>query len=581
MNGIHLMDAPIATGQVRRGLVVTGDRPSAPRGAVETLKATTDRDVFVKLCAGLTLGDAGAAVVLGPKLDPDSGFMGFMLQSQGRYFEVSTCGKRCRETPLEADLVNGNALVMQMLEAMYAESMAKFKWRPEQIAKYVHHQAGVKILKEAARYARISPDIVVNLLPTLGNMATANIPVILDTLMRNREVRAGEKVFITGVGSGLVVRTGSIWDALATEESVINQVAPARAPGRGNSPGLQPTAITWIYAYLYDRWNTSGREPTASLPAVLALLFKGGIFTRAIPACAPADRCTSFLFALSIQNLAEISYFYRLGDDRAAEFPGTVFYAAGILALALFFHLALALARDDYREGRGRTLLVLVYLAAGALELLLLFTPWLVAGFERVGWSVARVPGPLYAAFEVYAAGTLLAAIGLLLYGARRQPTPQRRMRNAYVLLGVIPMVAIVLAVLTLLHLGAKWINTSVILPAAMGVFLLITAYATHQHRLFDIQFYIPWSRGRQRKTAFYRRLHAMVAEVADLGSVNELLNRLADTLRCPVALLSGERLTLAQTAGARTMVQIPALPRASPASQCQIQATRPKSTAP
>ncbi len=215
MNGVHLMDALIATGQVRRGLVVTGEQAfRATRKAVETLKATTDRDVFVKLCAGLTLGDAGAAVVLGPKLDPDSGFMGFMLQSQGRYFEVSTCGKRCRETPLEADLVNGNALVMQMLEAMYAESMVKFKWRPEQIAKYVHHQAGVKILKEAARYAHISPDIVVNLLPTLGNMATANIPVILDTLMRNREVRAGEKVFITGVGSGLVVsQTGLIWDA--------------------------------------------------------------------------------------------------------------------------------------------------------------------------------------------------------------------------------------------------------------------------------------------------------------------------------------------------------------------------------
>lgn len=299
----------------------------------------------------------------------------------------------------------------------------------------------------------------------------------------------------------------------------------------------------------------------ASLPAVLALLLKGGIFlyARHSGVRTPQTRLyLYFLFALSIQNLAEISYFYGLGDERGAEFPGTVFYAAGILALALFLHLALALARDDYREGRGRTLLALVYLAAGALELLLLFSPWLVAGFERVGWSVARVPGPLYAAFEAYAAGTLLAAIGLLLYGARRQPTPQKRMRNAYVLLGVIPMVAIVLAVLTLLHLGEKWINTSVILPAAMGVFLVITAYATHQHRLFDIQFYIPWSRERQRKTAFYRRLHAMVAEVADLGSVNELLNRLADTLRCPVALLSGERLALAQTAGARTMVQIP-----------------------
>ena len=70
----------------------------------------------------------------------------------------------------------------------------------------------------------------------------------------------------------------------------------------------------------------------------------------------------------------------------------------------------------------------------------------------------------------------------------------------------------------------------------AFTYFLVVTAYATHQHRLFDIQFYIPWSKVRARKTAFCNRVRAMIAEIADLGSVREATHRLSETLGCSVA---------------------------------------------
>ena len=119
-------------------------------------------------------------------------------------------------------------------------------------------------------------------------------------------------------------------------------------------------------------------------------------------------------------------------------------------------------------------------------------------------------------------------------------------------------MALVVIAVLTLLHFGIKWINASITFPIAITFFLVVTAYAIHQHRLFDIQFYIPWSKVRSRKTAFYGRIRAMIAELADLGSVREAVHRLADTLGCSVALVSTGKPVLAVAGGAQQMVSFP-----------------------
>ena len=119
-------------------------------------------------------------------------------------------------------------------------------------------------------------------------------------------------------------------------------------------------------------------------------------------------------------------------------------------------------------------------------------------------------------------------------------------------------MTLVVITVLVLLHFGIRWINASVVFPVAITYFLVVTAYAIHQHRLFDIQFFIPWSKVRARKTAFYDRIRAMTAEIADLGSVREATHRLSETLGCSVALVSTGKPVLAVAGGAQQMVAFP-----------------------
>jgi len=217
INGIHVMDALIATGQVRRGLIVAGEPSSRyTRKAVEMLKATTDRDTFMRLSSGLTVGDSGTAMVVGPKIDPDTGFMGFMLQSQGQYFSYSTCGRIGEDSPLEADLLPLIKEGVRLLSEMYGDFMHKLDWQPQDIARCAQHQASRPMLKQFAAYLGIDPSVQVETVSTMGNLVSGNVPINLHLLSTRGEVKLGDKVILVGGGSGLAVsHTGLIWDAAA------------------------------------------------------------------------------------------------------------------------------------------------------------------------------------------------------------------------------------------------------------------------------------------------------------------------------------------------------------------------------
>jgi 3-oxoacyl-[acyl-carrier-protein] synthase-3 len=215
MNGIHLMDALIATGQARRGLVVTGERGYRYiRKAMDQLARSDDRELFLKLAGGLTLGDAGAAMIMGPKLGPESGFMGFMLQSQGQYSPLCTCGGDGRDSALETDMAAILAQGHRLLGAMYRETLAKLKWSPADIAKFVCHQVGRKGFKLHADYAQVALDAIPNTVATLGNVVTATIPLNLHRLRLEKSLAPGDKVFISGIGSGISLsQAGLVWEA--------------------------------------------------------------------------------------------------------------------------------------------------------------------------------------------------------------------------------------------------------------------------------------------------------------------------------------------------------------------------------
>lgn len=216
MNGIHLMDGLIATGQVRRGLVVTGEQGKLfTKRAIDILKTTDKRETLIALAAGLTLGDAGAAFLMGPKLSPDSGFMGFMLQSHGQHSDLCVSGAPLTEGPLITDMPKIVSESSRLVTALFNEFFyQKLQWRVEDLAKYVLHQVGGKIYNLHFQLMGIPLQIMHRSVDTLGNLITANIPMSINEFYVNNEVKNDDKIYMSGTGSGISLsQTGLIWDA--------------------------------------------------------------------------------------------------------------------------------------------------------------------------------------------------------------------------------------------------------------------------------------------------------------------------------------------------------------------------------
>lgn len=215
MNGIHIMDALIATGQARRGLVVTGEQGKLfTQKAVAALNATEERNDLIRLAAGMTLGDAGAALVMGPKLGPDTGFMGFMLQSQGQYAGFCTAGGLLQDGPVITDMPAIVGQSAKLVTAMFGDLMHKrLKWKVEDLSRYMIHQVGAKVFKLHSQLMGIPVEIMPKTVATMGNLITANIPLTIHNCAVNQELRRGDKVYLSGAGSGISIsQAGLVWD---------------------------------------------------------------------------------------------------------------------------------------------------------------------------------------------------------------------------------------------------------------------------------------------------------------------------------------------------------------------------------
>lgn len=290
---------------------------------------------------------------------------------------------------------------------------------------------------------------------------------------------------------------------------------------------------------------------TIAVPALVALIFK--LVLLGYSATSRTKNSTTRLFlallaVLALHNLDEIlgfNYYVAEGLTATVSAFGYVYIALLIPAIALILHVSLRLSFDFPATDLRARLQPLLYIPAAVLIYLLLFTDQLVAGFQSFRNTVLHTPGPWYYLFEIYLAGYFLAALVNLAYGARPiRTSPICRARCQWWLLGIAPTLLLYIYLIVANRFGVAKLSSTIYVPIALTFFLIVATYtfATHPYRLFEIEFYIPWSKIRKRKTAFYARIQEAVAEIADLRSVREMLDRLANTLRCQVALIGGFR---------------------------------------
>ncbi|MFB4312498.1 3-oxoacyl-ACP synthase III family protein [Actinomadura sp. 21ATH] len=203
LNGLQMADALIRTGQHERVLVCTGESPSrAIRWKVK------DRAQFVDAFAGYTLSDAGAAMLV--EAAPDGGIFYRDFAAVSTAWNVGTLpggGSRHPRDP-EYSYFSGDgrrlkdAFVGRGPEIFHT-ALQKTGLTWDDFAFIGVHQVTVPYLEVLRSILDLPADRLVVTLPAHGNVASASLPLQLDTAIRAGRCGPGDRIALVGLAGGV------------------------------------------------------------------------------------------------------------------------------------------------------------------------------------------------------------------------------------------------------------------------------------------------------------------------------------------------------------------------------------------
>jgi 3-oxoacyl-[acyl-carrier-protein] synthase-3 len=179
------MAAPLVSSRMYKNILIIGTE------AYSKMTDYSDRTCVF-------FGDGAGAVVLGPS---KTGWMQFELQSNGG--GTGPTGFNC---PLDAPYETVPSQVwdqaMKVLPISIKSILKNSSLSPEDISMVIPHQASLNMLKQIALKVGIPAEKVKTVMHKYGNIAGASIPIALDDARRNEEIKRGDTLLLTAIGSG-------------------------------------------------------------------------------------------------------------------------------------------------------------------------------------------------------------------------------------------------------------------------------------------------------------------------------------------------------------------------------------------
>lgn len=222
MTGVYIADRMIQTGRVKNALVISGECITPiSETAVQEIKHPFDPQF-----ASLTVGDAGAAVILDASENP---------QDQIHEIELMTCAEYshlCIGKP--SDQNGGPALYVDNRE-MHKEERIRLwptfqndflkrknkTFESENFDYVIHHQVGTRAIANFLRHAEPifnakMPESL-SCVEVLGNTASTSHFVVLHEYLKQNRLPKGSKILLVPAASGIV--TGFVSATISSLEA--------------------------------------------------------------------------------------------------------------------------------------------------------------------------------------------------------------------------------------------------------------------------------------------------------------------------------------------------------------------------
>lgn len=208
LNGIAVLQALIRAGVVRNGMVVSGEQnlPLA-ESATREIRHSLDRQL-----AALTLGDAGAALILDAAPDARHGIHHLDLVTGAKHDHY------CRSLPSPRGrggilLTKARGLQRKGAEhfpAYFARALAATGWSIADVQHVIPHQVSVRAVRQGVKalerhFGCALPDIFLCSAAAYGNTTTTSHFVALHEFMLSGRVTAGDNLLLVSGASGIVI----------------------------------------------------------------------------------------------------------------------------------------------------------------------------------------------------------------------------------------------------------------------------------------------------------------------------------------------------------------------------------------
>jgi len=199
VNGMQLAGSLIDAGQIDYALVVDAEGSRQIQEATLTRLAGPDATAadLLSQFATLTLGSGAAAMVLGRADEHPGGHrvVGGVSRAGTEHHELCVGDLDGMRTDSRALFDAGLALAVDT----WADAQHEFDWGGMDC--YVAHQTSKAHIKALCSALGIDRERFPLTLPTRGNMGPAAVPFTLS--MQQESLRAGDRVLLLGIGSGL------------------------------------------------------------------------------------------------------------------------------------------------------------------------------------------------------------------------------------------------------------------------------------------------------------------------------------------------------------------------------------------
>ena len=207
VSAVQIASSFVQCGMYQNVLITTGEKLSevinfAPKNA----------EVFAKSIAGFSLGDAGAAALIGSTTGDGSGIFFQKFMSDGQFWELCTVrggGSMGHRDPenyfFEGHTSELRKVILEKGSTFCRNCLSEAGWRPDEIRWIFTHQVSAQTLQTVSEIFEVPTDRCIDVFQFTGNTAAAAIPLAMHAALRDGRLQKGDKIALVGLAAGISI----------------------------------------------------------------------------------------------------------------------------------------------------------------------------------------------------------------------------------------------------------------------------------------------------------------------------------------------------------------------------------------